>query len=70
MAGGWRGGFVFRRGFWINISAGETQCLTLRNHTLRGGNEATLPVRGIAHAHLPTTAIGQDNVRHRGWAWK
>jgi len=43
---------------------------TLRLHTLRGGNEATLPARGIAHAHLPAAATGLDDVRHRGWVWK
>ena len=42
---------------------------TLRLHTLIGGNEATLPARGIAHAHLPTAAAGLEDARHRGWAW-
>ena len=37
---------------------------------LIGGNEATLPARGIAHAHLPTAATGLDDASHCGWAWK
>jgi hypothetical protein len=48
---------------------GGTQRHTLRDHALRGGNEATLPACGIAHAHLPTAAAGLEDARHRGWAW-
>ncbi len=34
---------------------------TLRLHTLQGGNEATLPAHGIAHAHLSTATTGLDD---------
>ena len=43
--------------------------VALRDHAIQGGNEATLPARGIAHAHLPTSATGLEDARHRGWAW-
>jgi len=36
---------------------------TLRLHTLVGGNEATLPARGITH--LPTAATGLDDLEVR-----
>ena len=49
---------------------GGTQQHTIHLHTLVGGNKATLPVRSIAHAHLPTVAAGLDDARYRGWAWK
>ncbi len=60
-------GLIFRQG------GGNTQFSqrhTLRLHTLRGGNEATLPARGIVHTHLPAAAPGLDDARHPEWAWK
>jgi hypothetical protein len=56
----------------VNTQSDTVACMqlhTLRLHTLMGGNMAMLPVRGIAHAHLPTAATGLDDARHC-WAWK
>jgi hypothetical protein len=63
-------GLLFQRGGGGVSNTQFSQRHTLRLHTLLGGNEATLPALGIAHTHLPTTATGLDDVRHRGWAWK
>ena len=57
----------------VNTQSDAVACMQLHTlclHTLIGGNMATLPARGIAHAHLPTAATGLDDARHCGWAWK
>ncbi len=66
------------RGFWsiylaggVNTQSDAVACNDIPSACIRiGGNEATLPARGIAHAHLPTAATGLDDARHCGWAWK
>jgi hypothetical protein len=55
----------------VNTQSDAVACNDIPYACIRiGNNEATLPVRGIAHAHLPTAATGLDDVRHCGWAWK
>ncbi len=55
----------------VNTQSDAVACNDIPSACIHiGGNEATLPAHGIAHAHLPTAATGLDDARHCGCAWK
>jgi hypothetical protein len=55
----------------VNTQSDAVACNDIPSACIRiGGNEATLPVHGIAHAHLLTAATGLNDARHCEWAWK